>query len=155
MVTLYHLVRQTICPTVADAWSGGGPYRFGARWSPVGVRVSYAAATRSLCALEVLAHIDRAMIPTDYVISAAELPEREIVYLRTAPAGWNAVMRNAATMAVGEAFVREQNAVALAVPSVVVPQEWNYLVNPRHPRIAQLIVRTEAEPFTFDQRLFS
>lgn len=153
MIALFHLVRRALCRTSADAWSGEGAYLYGDRWNAIGTRVSYAGSTRSLCALEVLVHIDISMIPADYVISVAELPEKEVAYLVTPPTGWNAIMRNADTIAIGEAFIREGKTVALGVPSAVVPQEWNYLINPRHPRCNQLVVHGALEPFAFDQRL--
>ena len=50
--------------------------------------------------------------------------------------------------------MRAGKSLALRVPSVVVPQEWNYLINPAHPAFARLEIG-KAQPLAFDPRLAS
>jgi RES domain-containing protein len=53
----------------------------------------------------------------------------------------------------GDDWVKSGASVILAVPSVVIPRELNYLINPRHPGFAKLKIEKPAD-FAFDQRLF-
>jgi RES domain-containing protein len=49
-------------------------------------------------------------------------------------------------------FLRELSAVVQTVPSVVVHQEMNYLINPEHPEF-DAVSWGEQQPFSFDKRL--
>ncbi|MEO6912417.1 MAG: RES family NAD+ phosphorylase [Candidatus Baltobacteraceae bacterium] len=154
MISLWHLVRRAVCPAVEDAWSGLGPYRYGGRWNRAGTYMGYAGGTRSLCALELLVHIAKQRAPSDYAFSYAEISEGDVAYLTRLPADWNAPIRSVGAIDVGENFTREKKTLALAVPSVIIPQEWDFLINPQHPRIGRLFVDPHFEPFSFDGRLF-
>jgi len=54
---------------------------------------------------------------------------------------------------IGRAWAEDGSTFALAVPSVLVPQETNYVLNARHPQFARLRA-AEPEPFSFDERLW-
>ncbi|HET9096502.1 MAG TPA: RES family NAD+ phosphorylase [Candidatus Baltobacteraceae bacterium] len=155
MIEVVRLVRAAFCADAASAFSGEGAALAGGRWNQKGTRAVYAASTRSLAALEILVHIDRFDVPADYVFASAQLDERDVVPVGDLPRDWRNPMRAAATVALGQSFLLEQSALALAVPSVVIPQERNYLINPAHPRFSALRIEPAVEPFAFDARLFA
>ena len=106
----------------------------------------YTAAHRSLSILEVLVHIKggagigSAAIGTPFYIytvsfDAALLEELPISSL---PAGWNSEPPTAASQNFGDVWVSAAKTPVLAVPSVIVPEERNYILNPNHPRFSEI-----------------
>jgi RES domain-containing protein len=68
------------------------------------------------------------------------------------PADWNKGPDHPACVAIGDAWVADGAALLLRVPSAGVPEDWNLLINPRHPRARDVAVRA-VRPFAFDPRL--
>ncbi len=114
----------------------------------------YASGSRSLAILEILATIERAEAPDDHAFSPASLAEEDVAQLPSLPPEWRRPARCEATIAIGERFLAEGRALALAIPSVIVPQEFNYLINPLHPRFSATKIGKALEPFAFDSRIF-
>lgn len=107
----------------------------------------YTAASPSLALLEVLVHLDLPpeLIPTDYMLLGVEIPDdAALEELTAAPSEPGAT---------GDDFLIRGSALVLKVPSAVVPQESNALINPRHPASGRLRL-VSREPFRFDPRLF-
>jgi RES domain-containing protein len=136
------------------ALSGDGSYRRGGRWSPPGIRVVYCADSRSLALVEVLANIRRPSLIRDqqWVLIRLDVPENLIERPTRVPETWRETPYTTAPQAFGAEWVQSQRSVALRVPSVVVPGEFNYLLNPAHPQFAKVKVG-KPEPFPFDPRL--
>lgn len=134
--------------------SGNGAYRRGGRWNPAGIRVVYCADSRSLALVEVLANVKRPALLQDqqWVLVPVEVPESLIERPTRVPDSWREMPYTTATQAFGAAWVQAQRSVALRVPSVVVPGEFNYLLNPAHPQFSKIKIG-RPEPFTFDPRL--
>jgi RES domain-containing protein len=121
---------------VAHALDGEGARRFGGRWNPPGVAVVYTAGSLALAILELLVQVDVDLLPDDLVALAVEVPDAvRVRRVRAAqlPAGWDRYPALDVAQAVGAAWVRAADSAVLAVPSAVVPQESNYLLNPAHP----------------------
>lgn len=153
MIRAWRLARRAYCdPPKTAAFDGRGAERNGGRWNPVGLPAAYASSSRSLAALEYLVHLERDVLPTDLVFAEASFAERDLEVCRP-PRGWNAPGSPAA-VAYGERWLREARSLVLAVPSAIVRGERNYVMNPRHPRAAHLIVSGKPEPFVYDRRLF-
>ncbi|HUZ13811.1 MAG TPA: RES family NAD+ phosphorylase [Caulobacteraceae bacterium] len=128
---------------------GEGARLFGGRWNSPGRPATYTAASPSLAVLEVLVHLDlpAELMPADYHLLAMEIPDdAPTERLGDIPADADA------RLAMGDSFLARGAALILLVPSIVVPQEHNAIVNVRHPAIAGVRVVTD-EPFTFDPRL--
>lgn len=138
----------------SSAFDGVGAARTGNRWNEMGVRVAYASGTLALAALELLVHVDPLDAPSDLVSVAAELPRGIKIGVARLPRDWRAMPAPASTAALGSRWVARGRTLALKVPSVIVPTEFNYMVNPGHPDFAKMVVR-RPEPFEFDPRLFS
>jgi RES domain-containing protein len=111
------------------------------------MRVVYCGASASMVVLERLAHLDPAMLPADLVLSRLR-GELSVVYLE---AGVD-VHDQRQTQARGAQFLSAKSACVLRVPSVLVPEEGNLVVNPAHPAAA-MIQLIDSRDFQFDRRL--
>jgi len=137
-----------------NALSGEGSYRRGGRWNPPGIRMIYCADSRSLALVEVLANLRRpAFLQSQpWVMIRVSVPDDLIERPSRVPETWRQTPYSAATQALGAEWVQAHRSVALRVPSVVVPGEFNYLLNPAHPKFTKVKVG-QPEPFLFDARL--
>lgn len=127
--------------------SGYGAFLVGGRWNAPGRPVVYAASDASLAVLEVRVHLDLPpdLIPDDYVlmrIEAAVSPSIERVDV--APSD---------PRAFGDDWLVSGRTAVLDVPSAIVPESRNLLINPAHPE-AKAFAITEKRPFGFDSRLW-
>ncbi|MBA3353112.1 MAG: RES domain-containing protein [Blastocatellia bacterium] len=137
-----------------EAFSGEGARRFGGRWNSPGVAVVYLSEHQSLAALEIFVHLQPLPPQGRYLAYFVEWEEAEMEVLapKKLPPDWRASPPGPATMSIGDRWVREARSVALAVPSVILPSERNFLLNPAHPRFRQLR-RQKPLAFAFDHRL--
>lgn len=125
------------------------------RWHTRGpLQVVYAAASRALCQLEKRVHCNGAH-PRLQALMRLELPD-DAALLDAAdhglPANWRS--NEAATQAIGMAWLGTVSSLGLWVPSYVEPSECNLLLNPAHPRYGAIRLSIERQPFQFDPRLF-
>lgn len=126
---------------------GEGARLFGGRWNSPGRPMIYTAGSPSLALLEILVHLDLPpeLIPTDYRLLTIHVPDdAPFERLEDLPAD---------PLAVGDDFLARGASLALLVPSAVVPQEENALINPHHPA-AQGLRLDMNTPFRLDPRLF-
>jgi RES domain-containing protein len=140
---------------VHPLFDGEGTRRFGSRWIPRGLPAVHASATLSLAALELLVHTDPDLIPHDLVSVAVDIPESltvESVDVRQLAKNWREYPAPEALQELGRRWIEESAAVALSLPSAVIPIERNVIINPNHPEFAALEIG-KAERFAFDQRL--
>ena len=131
------------------ALDGEGARRFGGRWNSAGRPAVYAAASPSLAVLEVLVHLDLPgeLMPDDYRLIGIEIPDdAQVELLNHAPGAADDCL------AAGDDFLIRAAALVLLVPSIVVPQERNAILNVRHPAMSRVAIVTD-EPFRFDPRL--
>jgi RES domain-containing protein len=122
------------------------PWWRAGRWNPIGTPMLYTADHLSLACIEVLVHLHKGQLPGDYVWSKAELTySREVLssaFLSSVSAGQDA----------GEAWIRKWNQLAIRVPSMIIPEEFNILLNPRRTAY-ESVIWSEPHPFHFDARL--
>ena len=138
-----------------DPLSGRGGLRVAGRWHSQGVRVVYASESRALAALEVLVHVDPDLAPADLVRIEIDVPHPlriETVKASSLGPRWRAHPAPESLRALGDRWVRRGASAVLRVPSAVIPEESNYLLNPGHPDAARVSV-VAIEPFAFDARL--
>ena len=134
---------------------GEGARLNGGRWNSEGNAVVYLSSTLSLAALELLVHVDLEDAPRDLVALAVDLPDdigMQSVDPSDLPDDWRDVPDHPACVARGDAWLAAGDALLLRVPSAVIPDEMNYLLNPRHAGAATATI-SPASPFEFDPRL--
>jgi RES domain-containing protein len=136
--------------------NGEGARLYGGRWSYPGIAVGYTAGTLSLAVLEFLVHLDYEVAPSDMVRLQIEVPSSisiERMKVESLPKNWRAYPPPESLQKIGSSWAVEKRSLLLEVPSAVVPEEYNYLVNPQHPEFKGLKVE-RPQRFKFDSRLF-
>ena len=133
---------------------GEGARLAGGRWNSRGRAAVYASSRLSLAALELLVHTDVPLVPPDLVAFEIEIPdtlEIESVALADLPKDWR-LPGHPGCRAIGDTWLAEERTAVLRVPSAVVPEESNYIINPGH-RAATAIQVVGRRRFAFDSRL--
>lgn len=139
---------------VADAFSGEGARLYGGRWNSIGTSMAYAAESKALAALEILVHMDDSLLMNEYLCIPVQFDMRLVRNFdwRTLPENWRETPISWPTQCIGDAWVAGTESVVLKVPSVLIPGEGNYLINPKHSGFGKLKIGAP-EPFEFDPRL--
>lgn len=151
MARLWRVVKRKHATTAFD---GKAAQRFGGRWNSPGKRAVYASATRSLAVLEVLVHLDVGRPAPRLTAFTFDIDDPLVERLPIArlPRHWRTSSGLLVTQRIGDEWLASGHALALAVPSAVVPEESNYLLNPTHPAFGGLRFG-RALPFLLDPRL--
>ncbi|MEO7800858.1 MAG: RES family NAD+ phosphorylase [Ginsengibacter sp.] len=138
----------------AEDFSGEGARLFGGRWNSPGIAGLYASQFISLCILEIIVRTDKHYLPVDYKLISLEIPDELIseIHLKKLKAEWASHYQY--TQWIGEEFLKSNQSLALKVPSVIVPQEHNFLINPNHPNFKKLKL-ISIEPLEFDKRFYN
>lgn len=132
--------------------NGEGAYRFGGRWNNKGTRMVYTSSSVSLATLEVLVHSDGLPIHKGLIILTIEIPDELVLSISSFPSGWDAIPPSDASIKFGNQFIADNTSLAIAVPSVVVPQERNILINPNHPDFSKVVIK-DKRSFVLDGRI--
>lgn len=168
------LSRQIYCPDLPTAIAGAGGLYCDGRWHRKGQPVVYAASSRALCVLERMVHLDAGIYDAslDLVFLALSLPG-EATRLALDPATLDDLAARDATVRsepldwrtrdhplcrrIGSAWLSAGLSALLIVPSAVLPQEANVLINPRHADMAKILAANAGtfatEPYQGDRRL--
>ena len=148
-LTLWRLAKARYAQTAFD---GEGARLYGGRWNSPGRSVVYLAGSLALAALEILVHVKSQGELEGYVKIRVQAPEGLASEVETLPENWQQGRAPNETQVIGDAWLKAGETPLLRVPSVIIPEEPNYLLNPRHPDFSKLTIG-EAEPFSFDPRL--
>ncbi|MCL4526581.1 MAG: RES family NAD+ phosphorylase [Gammaproteobacteria bacterium] len=151
MQTVWRMVTTRFVET---AFSGEGARRYGGRWNRKGVAVVYTASSQSLAMLEML--VQDEPLRAKYSVIPATLPDDldvQNVIITNLPQGWRDPQACEALQDIGMDWIARRESAVLAVPSAVVPTEWNFLLNPAHPDFPNIAIGS-AEQITTDGRLF-
>ena len=126
-----------------------------ARWNPNEVKMIYTASSRSLACLENVVHRDKLGLTNAFNLMTIECPDGikiKTIPLAGLPANWADYDQMPQTQKTGANWVRENLSAILQVPSTIVEDEFNYLLNPAHPDFTSIrIIKTQ--PFVFDGRI--
>jgi RES domain-containing protein len=134
--------------------SGSGAYRRGGRWNSQGRAVVYMSESLSLCVLESLVHMVKVPMLRNFKSIWVDIPEPLIHTLKQKdlPPSWKAVPAPHETKQIGDRWFDVKVSPVLKVPSTVVPDEWNFVLNPMHPDFNELKIG-QFHDFEFDERL--
>jgi RES domain-containing protein len=126
----------------ASDLSGNGARLYGGRWNSEGLFAVYTSSSRALALLETLAHTPAKMLQEkNYILVTISLPDSILPQeidkekLRT---GWDSPDTRPLTKRMGDNFLRSKSGLLLAVPSVLVPEENNFILNPLHPDMKKI-----------------
>jgi RES domain-containing protein len=112
----------------------------------------YAAGSRSLAILEVLAHLTETAPLNNYILHRIECDDSLVQILSDLPGGWNSEPPTSVSQSIGDAWVQSATHPVLSVPSAIVPEERNYLLNPVHSDFSRIVIERPAA-YRIDQRL--
>ena len=138
----------------AAAFDGRGAERYPGRWNLTGVRVAYAAESRSLAALETLVNAGEREVLTaaDWVAIPVEFDRAQVYVPARFPSDWRLVPAPESTRKLGSDWAARKELPVMRVPSAVTLGEFNYVLNPLHPDFGTLRIG-KPEPFKFDTRV--
>jgi RES domain-containing protein len=138
------------------AYNGEGARLAGGRWNHRGELVAYASPALSLAALELFVNLRPPHVPDDLVSVPAILPDdvtSERWEVKPLPKNWRDAEPPPALRDLGSEWIHSLRTAVLFVPSVVVPEEFNVLLNPAHPEFTKLQVG-QPRKFQFDARMW-
>lgn len=141
----------------ADDLSGAGAKTTGGRWNSQGVPMLYCAQSIALACLETVVHLKASGLPFNRYLVKIDIPDAAWVAATSisatsAPIGWDAVPASKTSIDFGNKWAAGNASLLLAVPSVIVPEEYCILINPLHPDIKSLGA-TKVRKFTYDPRI--
>ncbi len=141
----------------ARSLGGKEAERSGGRWNRRGRAIVYASTSIALACLETVVHLNAGTLPLNRVLVRIDVPEdvwadRRILGASDLPVGWSAIPEARVSLDIGDAWLRSGASALLVVPSVIVPEESNVLVNPEHPRASRLSA-VKTRPWFYDGRL--
>jgi RES domain-containing protein len=137
----------------ATAFDGEGAWRFGGRWNSQGTRLIYTSGTLSLAALETLVHLNPP-VPLRYVaiLASFDAALMESIPASELPGEWMEEPPPQSTKAIGDQWAKQARSAVLEMPSVIIPTESNFLLNPAHPDFKKIKIGKPV-PFAWDPRL--
>ncbi len=137
------------------AFDGEGARLYGGRWNSPGTRMVYTAQSQALAILEVLVHLEKVGLLLSYPLCAADFAEDLVEALdpEALPENWRSYPSPSGLRVIGDSWIAQRTSAVLEVPSVIVDDESNYLINPAHPDFPSITIG-EPRPFDFDVRLF-
>lgn len=135
--------------------TGAGAAIKGGRWNSANVAAIYAGLTVEIAAFEKLVHTGT-VLPMDLVVVRIDLPDDAGLYegprLEDLPLGWSDLPSSPAAAAFGDTFLAKGDCLGLIVPSAIIPEASNILINPGHSRMSGVAMEI-LRGFTFDPRL--
>jgi RES domain-containing protein len=121
--------------------SGKGAEFSGGRWNRVGTPMVYASCSQALACLETVVHLSDEPLPLNRYLVRITVPAedwRNAKVVQPAPVGWDAEPAGKSSLDWGTAWAKAGSSLLARVPSVIVPDEWNVLINPRHSAITKV-----------------
>lgn len=155
-VSLWRIASDTIAWTAEDK-TGKASAKSGARWNQPGEHVIYAATSISLAAWETRAHFAKGLaLPWNRILVRIDVPDdiwaaRQITS-RPLPVGWNVIPEGTTSRSIGSTWLNGHAAALLTVPSVIINEEDNVVINPAHPHAARLAFH-RVRRFVYDHRV--
>ena len=128
---------------------------YAARWNSKGSFVIYTSVSRALACLENVVHRSGEGLNKLFKIMKIEIPdslEIEKVDSSTLLKDWQSFMNFPYTQEIGDVWINRKSSVVLEVPSVIIPGEFNFIINQNHPDFSKVTLLS-TEEFIFDPRL--
>jgi len=135
-----------------DDLSGEGARIHGGRWNPKGKPALYCSEHISLCMLENMANMVDDLIKRNFYLLCIDIPDQKIRSIDPEALKKNWIQDPDYSRWLGTQFL-EQDGFILKIPSAIVNEEFNFMINPLHSEFKKIKV-VKARPFYFDERLF-
>lgn len=151
---VYRIEREKYLETTLSGI--GASMTEGYRWNSLNTKLVYTAESRAIAMLEISVHLDlNEDLPDDRFYVEIEIPDSVSILevLRNhLPKDWQSNPPGLATQTIGDDFVIQNEAAILKVPSSLVPEEYNYLINPNNSEASKIKVISTTK-LRFDSRI--
>lgn len=137
--------------------SGKGAELFGGRWNPIGIPALYSSESRALCILEFLAHTPKNIIPPKFELLSIEIPDKYFTKFENVvelPPNWNSLETNELTQEFGKLKLQQNDCLGFIVPSAIIEQENNIILNPLN-KLYDKVQIIESAEINIDERLIN
>jgi RES domain-containing protein len=156
-VTVWRIAADA--PTyTADDLTGEGARITGGRWNRQGIALIYASSSIALSCLETVVNLRAGGLPLNRYLVQIDIPDaiwQRAERLQSGRhVGWDAIPPGKVSLDIGDTWCASLSSALLLIPSVIIPEESNILINPRHPDIAS-ISATKLRRWNYDMRLRS
>ena len=138
-----------------SAFDGEGARIAGGRWNKTGIPMIYTADSLALAALETIVHLPKSdLLKKIFVYIPVHFDARLVTSLSPTelPDDWDRFPPPDSTQAIGTEWALKKKSVVLKVPSTVIREEFNYLINPVHRNFQKLSIGSPVK-FVFDPRI--
>uniref|UniRef100_UPI0039F0CA4B RES family NAD+ phosphorylase n=1 Tax=Bordetella sputigena TaxID=1416810 RepID=UPI0039F0CA4B len=156
-VTLWRIATDAPSYT-ADDMQGLGAKKTGGRWNRQGTPMIYTATSRSLACLETMVHLGAITLPLNRYLVEINVPDKLWDTRKeldvTKNIGWDAIPPGRVSLDAGDEWCRKNSSPLMCVPSVIVPEELNVLINPTHPAAADITSR-KVRKWVYDLRVWA
>ena len=140
-----------------DDLSGKGAEKTGGRWNRSGTPVIYASGSIALAYLETIVHLsgidplplNRYLVQINFLATAWKA---RTIFDAAMHVGWDALPAGLVSLDWGTEWLQSRKSLLAEVPSIVVPEEFNILINPRHPDAGNLTPK-KVRRWNYDTRL--
>jgi RES domain-containing protein len=134
--------------------SGEGSRLFGGRWNHAGTACLYTSESRALALLEYSVNVEATEIPSHLIMLTLEVPDDAFMQIKRdkLPSDWQVSPQPISTQNLGTFILQESDLQVVGVPSAVVPEEWNFLLNPSR-LLKGWPVIVEAKEILYDFRI--
>lgn len=127
------------------------------RWNLRNQLVIYASGSRSLATLEMIVRRSNIVPDLNYRMMVLSLLDESSsirqIQLEELPENWRTLAGRSFLQSIGASWYEKKESLILRVPSVIIPQEFNYVLNTVHPDFSEHVKLVGSEPYFWDKRL--
>ncbi len=127
------------------------------RWNKKDEFVIYTGSSRSLSTLEMVAHRSYINISSQYKLLIILITDESLIKeldISDLPENWKSIEAYVELQEIGSKWYHSNESLVLKVPSAIIPQEYNYIINTKHPLFTTHIILQDIDDFEWDNRLF-
>lgn len=139
----------------SDDLSGSGASLYGGRWNSKGIAALYCSQHISLAVLEMVVNFSRSASPLRQPFDLLEIEIPDSLYLlalKNLKSDW--IYNQDYTRYIGDNFLTDEKLLAIQVPSAVIPEESNFMINPKH-KLMDKVKIVSKKKYGFDNRLLN
>ena len=127
------------------------------RWNLDDQFVIYTGGSRSLSSLELIVHKNVVLPAIKYKVMVISITDEDHlfthIFQNTLPDLWRSMAAYPDLQQIGSDWYQHERSLVLKVPSAVIPNEFNYIININHPEFAAKISLVRTEDYFWDERL--
>ena len=129
------------------------------RWNQDNEFVIYTGSSRSLATLELVVHLSQVKPSLKYKVMVISIADDDFLYNQflqnDLPSDWRSMNAYSNLQTLGSSWYNANSSLVLKVPSAIIPKEYNYLINTKHPDYNDHNVSlVRIEDYFWDERLF-